>query len=74
MKTKVISMAVTDEEYNKIRKAAYENAIKNDKPLSVSAFALNIVNDHLNGNSPPSQEPYIETPAIPSLTFDDIQL
>ena len=60
MKTKVISMAVTDEEYNTIRKAAYKDSMKDNKSLSVSAFTLDIVMKHINGNRPPPQEPYIE--------------
>ena len=73
MKTKVISMAVTDEEYNTIRKAAYKDSMKDNKSLSVSAFTLDIVMKHINGNRPPPQEPYIEDSEKPYIEDPEIR-
>lgn len=50
MRTKIISMVVTEEEYNVLRKLAYKDAIKNNKRGSVSAFVRDIILDYTKNN------------------------
>lgn len=52
MAKKIISMLVTDEQHNIIRKAAMKDAIQEDKLLSVSAYVVGIVLGYINGNEP----------------------
>jgi len=60
MKTKTISVAVTDEEYKKINKAMIEDSLKSDKKPNTSAFILDIVLTHINGNTPPQIQDNIQ--------------
>ena len=82
MKKKLISVLLTEKEYDEIREASYKDRI------SISTYAGNILRRHINGNKPPSEKPATETnketihtdePGIEvkdntQLTFDDIEM
>jgi hypothetical protein len=51
MLTKNISAMTTNEEYNILRKLAYEDAIKNNKRASISAYIREIILAHIEKNS-----------------------
>jgi len=51
MKTKIINIAVTEEEYNEVRKLAYEKAIKNNTRASISAYVGEVMKEYINKKS-----------------------
>ena len=52
MKTKWVSIIMTEEQRSKIDEAVLKDAIKNKKKANTSAFILDIVLNHINGGSP----------------------
>ena len=70
MKRKSILITITEEEYEIIRKLTYEDAIKSNKKASITGYTSNIVKNHINinGNRPPPEKPYIESPEKPHNT------
>ena len=72
---------MTTEQYNQINKAAIEDALKEGKRLSVSAFAVEKLINSLNGNTPPTKQetiqetkPDVPKPAGPITSFNDIEI
>jgi hypothetical protein len=80
-KEKWIHLVVTEEQHKKIREASFKDAIDKGSRVSTSAFVIDIVMTHLNGNTPPTHKETIpETqPDVPKLagpitSFNDIEI